>query len=126
VHFPSTLFGPPPARHAVSNLQDISVVFIGGGLVWLRSDGFNATYLWDALLNAGIPPLCPVAHSTGPFPAPHVRPNIKPVSVVFIGGGLVWLRPDGFNATFRLSVTLHAAPPPSNATPAFWPPLQVS
>ena len=97
--------GPMPVRA----LQAIHVLFLGSGFVWLRSDGYNMTFMWDPVFNSGIP-VCS-AHS----PCPH-SPSMVPsaayfIYVIFIGGGLVWLCPDGRNVTFRSIPTLNSAVP---------------
>ena len=57
-------------------------------------------------------------NASSPFPTrsapgtdPSVWSNIEVISVVRFSGGLLWLRPDGFNALFLSCPCLHGAPP---------------
>ena len=100
-------FGLPPVHTGpmpVRALQAIHVLFLGGGFVWLLSDGYNMTFMLDPVFNSGIP-VCS-AHSPSMVPSAAYF-----ISVIFIGGGLVWLRPGGRNVTFRSIPTLNSALP---------------
>lgn len=103
-------FGLPPVHTcpmAVRALQAIHVLFLGGGFVWLRSDGYNMTFIWDPVLNSGIPVCSAHSHCSH---SPSVVPTAAYFfSLVFIGGGLVWLHPDRRNVTFRSIPTLNSA-----------------